>query len=108
MKTIAVLGAALAISLTFAETASAQAFGGGDSVSVTQTSTDAFGNRQSVTKRRNADGSASISKSTTDAFGNRQSVTKRRNADGSESISITKGNIGTFGNLPSVNRRNTF
>jgi hypothetical protein len=82
MKTIAVLGAALAISLTFAETASAQAFGGGDSVSVTQTSTDAFGNRQSVTKRRNA--------------------------DGSESINITKGNIGISGNLRSVNRRNTF
>jgi hypothetical protein len=40
MKIIAVLAGALAISLTFAETASPQGFDGGTSVSITRTSTD--------------------------------------------------------------------
>jgi hypothetical protein len=40
MKTLAVLAAALAISITFAETASAQVFSGGSSVGITRTSTD--------------------------------------------------------------------
>lgn len=40
MNIIAVLAAALAISLTFAETASAQTFDGSTSVSITRTSTD--------------------------------------------------------------------
>ena len=87
MKTLAIFTAALAISLAYAGTASAQ------TSSMTQTiSTDAFGNQRTVTKRHNADGSDSISQSVTDAFGNRKSVTKRHNADGSDSITFTKTN----------------
>lgn len=71
MKTLAVLGAALAISLTFAAPASAQFFGGGNSVSVTRTSTDGFGNRQSVTRRISSNG-----------FGGRCMSVTRRNSDG--------------------------
>ena len=105
MKTIAVLAAALAVSLTCAGTASAQGFGG-DSVTITKTGTDAFGTRRTVTRSRNSDGSESISKSVTDDRGNRRSVTKRRNADGSESIS--KSVTDDRGNRKSVTkRRNT-
>jgi len=50
------------------------------------------GRVQRTRQRHNAGGSASVSKSITDAFGNRNSITKRNNADGSESISITKTN----------------
>ena len=64
MKTLAaVIAATLAISLACAETASAQ------SVSTTTSTTDAWGNKQSVTKSRNSDGSESISKFNKDAFG---------------------------------------
>jgi hypothetical protein len=85
VKTLAILTAALAISLACAGTASAQT----SSVSQT-TSTDAFGNQRTVTKRHNADGSESVSRSVTDAFGNKKSITKRQNADGSESVTFTK------------------
>ena len=81
MRTLAVLAATLAITLTFAATASAQ------SVSITTSKTDEFGNKQSITKTRNSDGSESISKFTKDALGNKQRVTKTHNADGSESFS---------------------
>ena len=87
VKTLAIFTAALAISLAYAGTASAQ------TSSITQTiSTDALGNQRTVTNRYNADGSDSISQSVTDAFGNRKSVTKRHNADGSDSITFTKTN----------------
>jgi hypothetical protein len=84
MKTLAVLAATLAISLTCAGTASAQRSDGG-SVIETRTSTDAFGNQRSVTRRRNSDGSASVSvtRTGTDAFGNRRSVTRRITDNGS-------------------------
>jgi hypothetical protein len=58
MKTIAVVTAALAISLAFAGTASA------DSFTMTRTGVDAFGNNQSVTQ-------------SIDNFGNRRSVISR-------------------------------
>jgi hypothetical protein len=77
MKTLAVLGAALAISLTFAAPASAQFFGGG-SVSVTRTSTDIFGNRRSVTRRISDNG-----------FGGRCVSVTRRISDGFDSASRT-------------------
>src|SRR5262245_56986219 len=102
MKTIAVLAAALAVSLTWAGTASAQGFGG-DSVTITKTGTDVFGNRRSVTRSRNSDGSESISRSVTDDFGNRRSVTRRRNADGSELIS--RSDTDSLGNRKSVTKR---
>jgi hypothetical protein len=58
MKTLAVVTAALAISLTFARIASA------DSVSITRTSVDAFGDRNSVIQN---------TRTGIDAFGNRRS-----------------------------------
>jgi hypothetical protein len=60
VKTLAILTAAFAISLACAVTASAQT--------------------SSITVRRNADGSESVTKSVSDAFGDRKSITKRRNA----------------------------
>ena len=57
MKTIAVVTAALAISFACAGTASA------DSVTITRTGVDAFGNKQSVTK-------------SIDNFGNRRIVVR--------------------------------
>jgi hypothetical protein len=98
VKTIAILTAALAISLACAGTASAQ------TSSVTQTtSTDGFGNQRTVTKRHNADGSESVTKSVSDGFGDRKSITKRHNADGSESV--TKSVSDAFGNRKSVTKR---
>ncbi len=79
MKTLAVLAAALAISLACAETASAQA---GNSVSETRTFIDAFGNKHSVTRIRNSDGSVTKTRSGTDAFGNQRSVTLRTTDEG--------------------------
>ena len=101
MKTLAaVIAATLAISLACAETASAQ------SVSITTSKTDEFGNKQGVTKSRNSDGSESISKFTKDAFGNKQRVTKTHNADGSESFS--KFSADALGNKKKVTKtRNT-
>jgi hypothetical protein len=77
MKTLAVLAAALAISLACAGTASAQRFDGGRVIE-TQTIIDALGNRRNVTRSRNSDGSASVTETRTgtDAFGNRRSVTR--------------------------------
>jgi len=98
VKTLAIFTAALAISLAYAGTASAQ------TSSMTQTiSTDAFGNQRTVTKRHNADGSNSISQSMTDALGNRKSVTRHHNADGSDSISQSMTDA--FGNRKSVTKR---
>ena len=101
MKTLAaVIAATLAISLACAETASAQ------SVSITTSKTDEFGNKQSVTKSRNSNGSESISKFNKDAFGNKQRVTKTHNADGSESFS--KFSADADGNKKKVTKtRNT-
>jgi hypothetical protein len=86
MKTLAVLLGAAAISLTFAAPASAQffggGFGGGGSISVTRSSTDAFGNRQSVTRRISNNGFGGVCRSITrrnsDGFGDSQSRTVRQ------------------------------
>jgi hypothetical protein len=81
MKTIAVLAAALAISLVSAGAASAQRFAG-SSVSETRTITDAYGNKQSVTRVRNPDGSVTDTRIGTDAYGNKRSVTRRTTDEG--------------------------
>jgi hypothetical protein len=104
MKSLAVLAAALAISLACAGTASAQRFAG-NSVSETQTTTDAFGNKRTHTRTRNSDGSISDSRSGTDAFGNKRTVTRSRNSDGS--VSETRSATDASGNQRSVTRRNT-
>lgn len=88
MKTLAVLLGAAAISLTFAAPASAQFFGGGgflgggNSISVTRSSTDAFGNRQSVTRRITNNGFGGVCRSITrrnsDGFGDSASRTVRQ------------------------------
>ena len=82
MKTLAILGAALAISLTFAAPASAQFFGGGSSVSITRTGTDIFGNRRSVTRRISDNGFGgrclSVTRRISNDFGNSASRTVRR------------------------------
>ena len=89
---------AVAISTGFATgTVSAQ------TISVTQTSTDALGNKKSFTKSHNANGSESISKSFTDASGNKKSFTKSHNADGSESFS--KSITDASGNKKSFTKR---
>jgi hypothetical protein len=75
MKTLAVLAAALAISLACAGTASAQR-SDGRSVSETRTIVDAFGNKRTVTRIRNSDGSVTDTRSGTDTFGNKRSVTR--------------------------------
>jgi hypothetical protein len=87
-KALAVLGAALAISFATAAPASAQFFGpsfgggGGGSISVTRSSTDAFGNRQSVTRRISNNGFGGVCRSITrrnsDGFGDSQSRTVRQ------------------------------
>jgi len=81
MKTLAVLAAALAISLASAGAVSAQRFGG-SSVSETRTSTDAWGNKRTVTRVRNSDGSVTDTRSGTDAYGNQRSVTRRTADEG--------------------------
>jgi len=81
MKTLAVLAAALAISLASAGAASAQRFGG-SCVSETRTSTDAWGNKRTVTRVRNSDGSVTDTRSGTDAYGNQRSVTRRTADEG--------------------------
>ena len=88
MKTLAALGVALAISLSFAAPASAQFFGGGgflgggNSISVTRSQTDAFGNRRSVTRRITSNGFGgtcrSITQRRTDGFGDSASRTVRQ------------------------------
>jgi hypothetical protein len=79
MKTLAVLAAALAISLSCVGTASAQRFAG-RSVSETRITIDAFGNKRSATRIRNSDGSVTNIRRGTDAFGN--SVTRRTTDEG--------------------------
>jgi len=81
MKTLAVLAAALAISLACVGTASAQRFAG-SSVSETRTITDAFGNKRSITRIRNSDGSVTNTLRGTDAFGNKRTVTRRITDEG--------------------------
>ena len=81
MKTLAVLAAALAISLVSAGTASAQRFSGG-SVSETRITTDAYGNKRSVTRIRNSDGSVTDTRIGTDAYGNKRSITRRTTDEG--------------------------
>lgn len=88
MKTLAVLGATLAISFALAAPASAQFLGGGgflgggNSISVTRSSTDAFGNRRSVTRRISNNGFGGVCRSITrrasDGFGDSQSRTVRQ------------------------------
>ena len=94
-KTLSILGALALSSLMFAETASAQG-----SVSITRTRTDAFGNRTSMTRSYNSDGSDSVSvtRTGTDVFGNRKSVTRTTNDNGSVRCqTVTSRNSDGFG-----------
>jgi hypothetical protein len=81
MKTLAVLAAALAISLACIGTASAQRFAG-SSVSETWTITDAYGNKRSVTRMRNPDGSVTNILRGADAYGNKRIVTRTTTDEG--------------------------
>lgn len=80
MKTLAVLAAALAISLACVGTASAQRFAG-SSVSETRTITDAFGNKRSVTRRITDEGGLTcqtVTRRSQNASGDTASRTERR------------------------------
>jgi len=76
MKTIAVVTATLAITLAFAGTASA------DSVTVTRTGVDVFGNQKSVTKTIDSSGNRSTVSQSVDRFGNRRTVTRNDSDNG--------------------------
>jgi hypothetical protein len=105
MKTLAVLAAALAISLACAGTASAQRFAG-SSASETRTTTDAFGNKRSVTRIRNSDGSVTNTRSGTDAFGNKRSVTSRTTDEGGLTCqTVTRRSKNALGDIASRTER---
>ena len=105
MKTLAVLAAALAISVACAGTASAQRFAG-SSVSETRTTIDAFGNKRSVTRIRNSDGSVTNTRSGTDAFGNKRSVTRRTTDEGGLTCqTVTRRSTNALGDTASPTER---
>ena len=101
MKTVAVLAAALAISLACAETASAQ----GNSVTETWSGTDSLGNKQLFTRSRNSDGSVTVTRCGADSFGNQRCITRGRNSDGS--VSATRSGRDARGNERSITRNFT-
>jgi len=82
------LAAVALVSVSFAAPASAQFLGGGgflgggSSISITRSSTDAFGNRRSVTRRISNNGFGGVCQSVTrrasDGFGDTASRTVRR------------------------------
>jgi hypothetical protein len=105
MKTLAVLAAALAISLACAGTASAQRFAG-TSITETRTTTDGFGNRRTHTRSRNSDGSITHTRSGTDAFGNQRSVTRRITDEGGlHCLTVTRRSKNASGDAASRTER---
>jgi hypothetical protein len=98
MKTLAVVTAALAISLTFAGTASAD--------SVTMTKTDRFGNQTSFTQNNDGHGHQNKVITQKDAFGRQRTIIQNNSDNGLVRCQfVTVRNSNALGDSVSSTRR---